>query len=432
MHCQSSIPTLRRQCTKTPPSTTPSPPTRSTNRSRAKAPIAVDRSDSIDTSHGDADESAEAIISDDCQLLFVMPTVADAKVVANYLNSTLDALLCQLRSATHESLRVCIGVFEPRPQAVTPTPFELARRSLAKAPANVRNRVLFVRASDDASSSSSSQALRGTIRRALKSADDAVSRLGKLGLTKRQTVDVARMLLAFQTRSSRYLVLMEDDWLLCDGGMDALRYLITKASLYHGANNWAALRFSYGLNGILVQTSDILPLAKFLLDPGAEADNPLPDAPVDHLTYRWLRGKYASARSHFGTRRIIAFRHTLFWHVGDASAVGNTAMRHKPSCYAISREWLFEQEAFHPDQCPNDDIWPCEPKPPPGSTAAASLEGLVTRTVKAAGGASNCGQHRVCWNKPPRSRASARCRNLASTPEYASLSVSSAVVQYFT
>ena len=243
-----------------PPSTTPSPPTRSTNRSRAKAPIAVDRSDSIDTSHGDADESAEAIISDDCQLLFVMPTVA-REGRANYLNSTLDALLCQLRSAPHESLRVCIGVFEPRPQAVTPTPFELARRSLAKAPANVRNRVLFVRASDDASSSSSSsQALRGTIRRALKSADDAVSRLGKLGLTKRQTVDVARMLLAFQTRSSRYLVLMEDDWLLCDGGMDALRYLITKASLYHGANNWAALRFSYGLNGILVQTSDILPL----------------------------------------------------------------------------------------------------------------------------------------------------------------------------
>ena len=43
------------------------------------------------------------------------------------------------------------------------------------------------------------------------------------------------------------------------------------------------------------------------------------DAPVDHLTYRWLRGKYAGGRAYFGARRIIAFRHTLFWHVGDAS-----------------------------------------------------------------------------------------------------------------
>ena len=35
-------------------------------------------------------------------------------------------------------------------------------------------------------------------------------------------------------------------------------------------------------------------LARFLLHP-ADADNPLPDAPVDHLVYRWLRGKHPRA-----------------------------------------------------------------------------------------------------------------------------------------
>ena len=52
---------------------------------------------------------------------------------------------------------------------------------------------------------------------------------------------------------ARYVVLMEDDWLLCDGGMGALLYLLQKATLYRP--DWAALRFSYGLNGILLRVS---------------------------------------------------------------------------------------------------------------------------------------------------------------------------------
>ena len=133
--------------------------------------------------------------------------------------------------------------------------------------------------------------------------------------------------------------------MVCEGGLAAIAYLLAKVELY--APDFAALRFSYGLNGILLHAADLPALARFLLDPAAEPDNPLPDAPVDHLTYRWLRGKYSGARAHFGVRRIVAFRHTLFWHVGDASAVGNTAARHKPRCFALNKEWLFEQESFH-------------------------------------------------------------------------------------
>ena len=96
------------------------------------------------------------------------------------------------------------------------------------------------------------------------------------------------------------------------------------------------------------------------------------------MTYRWLRGKYASARSHFRTRRIIAFRHTLFWHVGDASAVGNSAQRHKPKCYGLTKEWLFEQESFHEDECPDDDLWPCGNAFRPEAGSAMLFGGKVT------------------------------------------------------
>ena len=188
--------------------------------------------------------------------------------------------------------------------------------------------------------------------------------------------------------------------------MHALLYLRAKAALYRP--DYAALRFSYGLNGILLPARDARALASFLLRPRDAPDNDLPDAPVDHLTYRWLRGKYARARAYLGARRIVAFRHTLFWHVGDASAVGNGRARHKPKCYATSKEWLFEQESFHEDECPDDDVWPCAPRPAPGSAAFAALRDLEARTVAHTAGADKCDAHRVCWGRPTAAKAKTR------------------------
>ena len=267
--------------------------------------------------------------SEACELLFGMPTVARGSGSVSYLNVTLQALLCQLPPMTF-SPRVCIGVYEPRPPSSTgggPTPFEMAEQSLATYPDDVRRRVFFVRASSAGASTAASTISAAT-------SDSAASKLQK---TKRQTADVASMLLALVPLSRAHLVLMEDDWLMCEGGMQALTYLLAKAAIYQP--EWAALRFSYGLNGILMKIEDVPPLARFLQDPASEPQNDLPDAPVDHLTYRWLRGKYAGGRLYFGKRRIVAFRHALFWHVGDASAVGNTRARHKPKCYGINKEW---------------------------------------------------------------------------------------------
>ena len=346
----------------------------------------------------------------DCELLFAIPTVArGGGTELNYLNVTLEALLCQLPPAD-TSPRVCIGVFEPRRpppsagQLAQPTPFELARKSLASRP-EVRRRVRFVRppplelepaANGEATEDDAS--LVAVMRRAERALESPGARTNRLAKTKRQTFDVARMLLSLQAHASSYLVLMEDDWLLCDGAMRAILYLLAKATIYH--SRWAALRFSYGLNGIMMHTADLKPLARFLLDPAAEPDNDIPDAPVDHLTYRWLRGKYRGGRAYFGARRIVAFRHTLYWHVGDSSVVGNAKTRHKPKCYGVNREWLFEQEAFHVDKCPDDDVSPCDVRPAPGSDAARELRSLEESTLEAAPGAQRCDAHRVCWGRP--------------------------------
>ena len=196
--------------------------------------------------------------------------------------------------------------------------------------------------------------------------------------TRRQTADVAQMLRALAPRTTAYLALLEDDWLLCEGGLRALLYLEAKASLYRP--DWAALRFSYGLNGILLRSADAPALAAFLEDPAAERENKEPDAPVDHLAYRFLRGKYAGARAYFGARRIVAFRHTLFWHIGGVSAVqgsATSAERHRPPCFARTGEWLFDSERFHADECPDDDVWPCAPRPPLQLLARARAAGCA-------------------------------------------------------
>ena len=301
---------------------------------------------------------------------------------ADYLNLTLASLLCQMdAAASSDDLRVCIAVYEVKGGAAGQlTPFERARRTLSS-----REDVIFVSGrGGDAGGSGASTSFRA-----------APSRLER---TRQQTRDVARTLGALAPFSRRYYVLLEDDWLLCDGGLDALKYLVQKASAYQAG--FSALRFSYGLNGLLLPNADVPALVAFLDDPAAEEQNDLPDAPVDHLAYRWLRGKYAGGKRFFGGRHMMAFRHTLFWHIGDASAVGNSKARHKPKCYGLTKEWLFEQESFHLKDCPDDDVWPCKARPSPGSPKALEVARLVAEAVASAPGARRCGHWRVCWGRP--------------------------------
>ena len=349
--------------------------------------------------------------SSDCWLVFGIPTLPRS-TGEDYLNLTLESLLCQLPASPPPEGRICIAVYDVRPTASAGSPFARAEQLLRSRRAHPD--VRFVRAP----SASQQREVEVPARRGS----------GGTAKTRRQTSDVATMLRTLAPLARSYFVLMEDDWLLCEGGWAALRYLVGKANAYsaHPAGiGWSALRFSYGLNGILLRAADVAPFATFLRDPAAAADNALPDAPVDHLAYRWLRGKYELSRAHFGRRRIVAFRHTLFWHVGGTSAVGNSKSRHQPRCYTQQSEWLFEQEKFHDAQCPDDDVWPCDTRPPANSSAAAEVRRLAAAAVeRGAGGARVCGPWRVCWQRPDgeasgAARRCARrllCGDVAATP----------------
>ena len=91
--------------------------------------------------------------------------------------------------------------------------------------------------------------------------------------------------------------------------------------------------------------------------------------------------------------------------------MGNAANRHQPRCYTTNEEWLFEQERFHEDECPDDDVWPCHARPDGNSTARAELRRLIAAAVDGgAGGAARCGDWRVCWHRPGTAAAAAgRC-----------------------
>ena len=239
----------------------------------------------------------------ECELIFAMPTVARGRDGVSYLNATLESLLCEL-SPFASTPRVCVAVYEPRATTAgggRPTPFEVAEQSMRSRPPDVRRRVFFVRGRTSGGAEGSAGDSSATRAPSAAKGAAAVAAGSRLEKTRRQTADVAHMLLAVRPLTRAHLVLMEDDWVLCEGAMQAIRYLLVKATLYQPG--WAALRFSYGLNGILLKADDLPPLAEFLLRPSSEPENDLPDAPVDHLTYRWLRGKYSGGRRYFGTRR---------------------------------------------------------------------------------------------------------------------------------
>ena len=130
--------------------------------------------------------------------------------------------------------------------------------------------------------------------------------------------------------------------------------LVGRANKDHGAGGWAALRVSYGLNGILVRgtsaggggngdgdgdgdhkhaKSDVLAIADHL-SAGASR------RPPDHLFFEWAEQWAKRARRHGSGHPIVAFRYNLFFHLGTSSVVGNSATRFIPSCYELLYDWL--------------------------------------------------------------------------------------------
>ena len=172
--------------------------------------------------------------------------------------------------------------------------------------------------------------------------------LGSPQKTARQARDVARaMKLALEQKRFTYAFLLEDDWVACPNLLGNVFTALHRAEAVHGTN-FAALRVSYGLNGILVPQTRLSSLAKHVEQRASKK-------PPDLAFTEWALDQNG---------KLIAYRHNLFVHVGSKSAVGNSGSRWNAACFELLFDWLQKGvEAFDVAKCAHDSISPCDPPP---------------------------------------------------------------------
>ena len=171
---------------------------------------------------------------------------------------------------------------------------------------------------------------------------------------RQQTRDFAALLEVAAGRAD-YLMTMEDDFLACPKMMGTLQYVVDKAHAVAG--DWAAVRVSYGLAGVLLRGKDVPPLAAYMLK-RHEA------RPPDHLIVEWMAGESDESRAHFDGRRNLAFKYNLLDHIGAVSSLRSEISPSYPHCFdALQEPVLFKVEAFSAASCPYDDLWPCPAQP---------------------------------------------------------------------
>jgi hypothetical protein len=171
---------------------------------------------------------------------------------------------------------------------------------------------------------------------------------------RHQTRDVASLVLHDAVKDkSEYFLFMEDDLRLCNHGLTAFRYLITKANLYNPG--WIAIRVSYGMIGIFMRGGqDLTAFGNYLLKHQRRR-------PPDHLVVEWFAGERPEAKRYKNGRPHVAFKYNLFDHIGAKSTLRGKISPAYPICYEpLVEPVLFEVEAFKPNVCPNNDIWPCK------------------------------------------------------------------------
>eukprot|EP01059_Diplonema_ambulator_P007603 TRINITY_DN17084_c0_g1_i1.p1 TRINITY_DN17084_c0_g1~~TRINITY_DN17084_c0_g1_i1.p1 ORF type:complete len:399 (+),score=137.80 TRINITY_DN17084_c0_g1_i1:381-1577(+) len=182
---------------------------------------------------------------------------------------------------------------------------------------------------------------------------------------RRQSLDVTKLLEHVAGRS-RYTLLYEDDFELCDNGLMAIEYMIEKANRYQPG--WAGIRCSFGLAGIVLHNKgeyeDVKQFAKYLKRHYARR-------PPDHLVVEWYAGEIEESKAYFNDRKVMAFRHNIAHHIGEHSSIRETKHWSFPGCFAeLIAPQVFPVEAWSPIDCPEDDLWPCtSPHATPSSIA---------------------------------------------------------------
>lgn len=174
-------------------------------------------------------------------------------------------------------------------------------------------------------------------------------------LVRRQTRNIVTVMRK-NLHVAKYYLFLEDDMQFCPNGLLAMQYMLSKADRYHP--NWLAIRASYGMNGIFMHDKDLAVFADYLLKHQSRR-------PPDHLVVEWYAGESVEAGKYKGSRANIGFKYNLFNHIGVVSTLRSQKSTSYPKCYDMLTEpTVFKVEAFSPQQCPKDDIWPCNVKSP--------------------------------------------------------------------
>lgn len=165
-----------------------------------------------------------------------------------------------------------------------------------------------------------------------------------------QTEDLAALLSSTAGRGLHYFFI-EDDMNMCPHAIVALAYMIRKADVY--SPNWLAIRSSYGMNGILLHDSDVLPFRDYLLEHKHRR-------PPDHLIVEFFVGETPQAALYKGTREHFAFKYNILDHKGVVSSLRYAKSPGYPTCFQeLKVPVIFPSEAFKVEECPRDDLWPC-------------------------------------------------------------------------
>lgn len=271
-------------------------------------------------------------------LHIIIPTVSRSGNNTNYLEKTLDSVMVQTNSPNSafslQNGRIKITVINHNEPGKRHQFFDSSKKKYLSKQPELSKHLEFITAN------------------APSKANLVLNKL--LPRTFLQTHDVAwslRYLANLQTSNqlnSELILFMEDDFIMCPHGMLALAYFIEKAT--HHFPDWAALRASYGFNGIILKPED-LPFF------GANFEEYVTSqvvTPPDHLMYYLFQKMETEWR-----RKLVVYRNNLFFHIGDVSSFDGRPARYNPACHQYMYDWLMENERFNNKDCPKDDISPC-------------------------------------------------------------------------
>jgi hypothetical protein len=175
------------------------------------------------------------------------------------------------------------------------------------------------------------------------------------------------------------VMLIEDDFVLCEGAMSKLLGLVAPGALL--SPDWTAIRVSYGLCGIIMQMRDLPAWSDYILAQQSYR-------PVDILAYYWFARESSqrqpAALTHFGKDRDnFNYRHNLLNHIGKVSTYPGRPARQFAGCSDVLVVWsLHKHERFDIEGCPGWMVSPC----PAGklgaelqAQAAVAMAGTATR-----------------------------------------------------